>query len=330
MDAFFTNPFMQNFPGNLKHSMFIGNSAFYDLFMAMKTGRLKSGTDEGVYLKLLEDLKINESELYQVFMSLYDSGKVQCCKVTSKEIPIELKEVTMRKSVLKEIGKAYLQNPDSVYHDGFEQSEWKEQLMAAGGTPIIDEDDLQKGKIEYLFIEKSYPLNLHDEFNWARFLADFMFPFKKVRILDPYMYVNIQNVDIKGMIKTITRKCGDNIEIEIISDLSANNKWKPEVLLKKVEKELEPLGGLRGNIKLFTQKGSAGNLFHKRVVWTDFWVINAERGFDFLKLNTGKGTVTKENTLFMSGKYSSKESLWHQIGENWTDYLNLSREVSGI
>jgi len=47
-----------------------------------------------------------------------------------------------------------------------------------------------------------------------------------------------------------------------------------------------------------------------------------------LKLETGKGTVTRENTLFLTGKYSSENSLWNQIDNNWNDYIKISEQVN--
>ena len=325
MNGFFTSSFMEDFPKSLKQSIFSKKTSRYDLFLAMKSGRLIVGTQGISLVSVLESLKQEDFELFQIFSSLEAAGKLKGVDV-SEEISEDLKEIKIRKSILKRIAQGYSQPVDIVYHDNVGANHWKEEIINSGYKPLIDNEDLNNGNVDYLFQEQSIPLNKGVEFNWSRFLADYLYPFKQIRILDPYLFTNVHSIDLNNILKTLLSKCNtEKVCVEIISNLSVNGGERVANVLEKVKKTIEIPNGFK--VKLYSQKGSASRVFHKRVIWTDFWALNAERGFDFLKLEKGKGTVTKENTLFMTGKYSSKNSLWYQIINNWTNYLNLSREI---
>lgn len=327
MNGFFTSSFMEDFPKSLKQSIFSKTTTCYDLFLAMKSGRLSVGTQGISLVSVLDRLKQEDFELFQVFSSLEAAGKLKGVDV-SEEISEDLKEIKIRKSILKRIAEGYSQPVDIVYHDNVGSNHWKEEIINSGYKPLIDNEDLNNGYVDYLFQEQSIPLNKGFEFNWSRYLADYLYPFKKIRILDPYLFTNVQSIDLNNMLKTLLSHCNtEKVSVEIISDLSVNNRERVADVIEKVKKTIEIPYGFKSKVKLYSQKGSASQVFHKRVIWTDFWALNAERGFDFLKLEKGKGTVTKENTLFMTGKYSSENSLWHQINNNWENYLNLSREI---
>ena len=328
MDGFLTSPFISKFPENLKRTVFSGDSNFYDLFIAIKSGKLIAGMDGETFVDLLSQLRDSDQELFHQFYSLEQAGKLQA-KKADHEIPENLKKIALRKSVLKNIGQGYSQPAHSVFHDDVGDSEKKKEIIKIGGKPLIDNKDLDTGSVDYLFHEKSFPLNLGDTFNWARFLSKYISPFTHIRILDPYLFTNIEKADLNNLLTALLRQSNaDTLSIEIISDLEAVKKWRKVEVIEKLRRELNIPKQFRKSLYLYHQKGSGSNVFHKRAIWTNFWTILTERGFDFLKLETGKGTVTSENTLFLTGKYSSESSLWHQIDQNWEDYLNKSEKIS--
>jgi len=328
MDSFFTSPFIIKFPENLKRTLFSDNSNFYDLFKAIKSGKLIAGIDGETFVDLLSKLREAEPELFSLFHSLEAAGKLQAKKVDG-EIHESLSKISIRRSILESISQGYSQPAQSVFHDDVGDSELKKEIIKIGGKPLIDNEDLDSGSVDYLFFEKSIPLNQGNTFNWARFLSKYISPFSHIRILDPYLYTNIEKTDLNNLLTALLRQSNpDKLTIEIISDLEADNKWRKEEVIEKLRRELNLPKQFRKSLHLYHQKGSANNVFHKRAIWTNFWTLLTERGFDFLKLETGKGTVTRENTLFLTGKYSSDSSLWHQVEENWDNYLNKSEKIS--
>ncbi len=327
MDGFLTSPFISKFPENLKRTVFYGDSNFYDLFIAIKSGKLVAGMDGENFVDLISQLRDTDPELFHQFHSLEQAGKLQAKKV-NHEISEILENIALRKSVLKHISPGYSQPAHSVFHDDVGDSKKKKEIIKIGGKPLIDNKDLDTGCVDYLFHEKSVPLNLGDTFNWARFLSKYISPFTHIRILDPYLYTNIEKADLNNMLTTLLRQCNsDKLTIEIISDLESDDKWRKEEVIERLHKDLNISKQFRKSLHLYHQKGSGSNVFHKRAIWTNFWTLLTERGFDFLKLETGKGTVTRENTLFLTGKYSSDSSLWHQIDNNWQDYLGKAELV---
>lgn len=328
MDGFLTSSFIKDFPGSIKKSLFDDSTSFYELFMAIKSGRLSAGTQGDAFVSVLEVLKKNEPEFYKQFISLESSGKLSI-KEGVDFIPEFFKDIKIRKSELKRISEGYYQPADIIYHDIVNENKWKKEIIETGSKPLIDNHDLQSGNVEYLFQETSIPLNQNDEFNWARFLSNYIYPFKKIRILDPFLFVNIGSTDIYNILRALIKQSNqNNLTVEIISNLSADSSRKSENVLEKVRDQLNLPDRFKRSLKLYSQKGTASKIFHKRAIWTDFWVLQAERGLDFLKLETGKGTVSKENTLFLTGRYSSNDSLWHQINENWDNYLKHSKLVN--
>jgi len=243
-------------------------------------------------------------------------------KYVDDKIHESLAKISIRKSILKNLSQGYSQPVQSVFHDDVGDPEMKLEIIKSGGKPLIDDEDLNSGSVGYLFHEKSIPLNRGDSFNWSRFLSSYISPFTHIRILDPYLYTNVKDIDLINMLKTLIRLSKPkNLSIEIISDLEVDNKWRKEEVIEKLRMELNLPKQFMASLTLYHQKGSGSNVFHKRAIWTNFWTLLTDRGFDFLKLETGKGIVTRENTLFLTGKYSSENSLWHQIDNNWQEYL---------
>jgi len=331
MDGFFTTPFLSKFPDNLKSSFFLEESSYFELFKSIKKGFFITGVEKGAFIELLEELKGSEPELFKQLISLESSGKIKASEVKEEIIDV-LKGIKIRKSVLRHISSGYAQKTCSVFHDSIEGSQKKQAIIKSGSKPLIDHDDLHSGRVSYLFEEKSFPQNQKDQFNWARFLKDYNYPFKRIRILDPYLYANLKDIDLNSMLKSLLRYSkSEHVSIEIISNLGAVQRKKDESeedMVQKLTAELKLPPEFADNLTLYTQRGSASPVFHKRAIWTDFWVLLAERGLDFTKLATGQGTVKRENTLYLTGRYSSKNSLWHQIDENWQTYLEKSKQIN--
>ena len=331
MDGFFTTPFLSQFPDNLKSSFFSESSSYYDLFKSIKAGYFITGVEEEAFITLLDELKETEPELFNQLLSLESSGKIKASEVSDQIIDV-LSDIKLRKSVLGQISSGYAQNTNSVFHDNIEDSQKKQAIIKSGSKPLIDHNDLHSGRVSFLFEEKSFPQNQKDQFNWARFLKDYNYPLNRIRILDPYLYANLKDIDLNNMLKSLLRYSkSEYLSIEIISNLGAVKRKIDETeedVVQKVTAELKIPPKFADNLTLYTQKGSASSVFHKRAIWTDFWVLLAERGLDFTKLATGQGTVKRENTLYLTGRYSSKNSLWHQIDENWQTYLEKSKQIN--
>lgn len=329
MDGFLTPAFLQAFPESIRKALFEEESNYYDFYRAIKKGRLIAGTDGECLYDLLESLRQTDPDYFKSLSSLEASGKLQARK-TDELIPEAFKAIKIRKSILKMIASAYAQPADVVYHAEVEDPHLKNEIIKAGNKPLVEKEDLQKARFQHFFKEESFPLNIGDTFNWPRFLSNYVHPFKYIRIKDPYLFKNIHSIDLNSMIKALTRFSDPGqLTIEIISDLSADNNRTEQESLDRVIKALD-LTHSEGYINLYTQKGSASPVFHSRDIWTDFWVLNAERGFDFLKMEAGQGTVTKENKLFLSGRYSSENSSWHQVKDNWENYLQNSKSMDEI
>lgn len=328
MDSFLTSPFFSKFPGNLKRTIFSDSSNYYDLFKAIKSGKMVAGLDRETFVDILSKIREKEPELFSLFNSLESAGKLQT-KNADKKIHESLAKISIRKSILKSISQGYSQPAESVFHDDLDDSQKKLEIIKSGGKPLIVDDDLNSGAVSYFFHEKSIPLNRGDSFNWSRFLSSYISPFTHIRILDPYLYINVRDIDLNNMLKAMIRLSNpQSLTIEVISNLEADKKWRKEEVAEKLIKQLNLPDSFMGSLTLYHQKRSGSNVFHKRAIWTNFWTLLTERGFDFLKLETGKGTVTRENTLFLTGKYSSENSLWHQIDQNWNHYLSKSEQIT--
>lgn len=326
MDGLFTTPFLRKYPTNLKSSYLNLSSLYSELHKSISSGNLKIGVQGEDFVDLLDDLKHAEPAIANHILALEAAGKIKGLKYAKKK-PEELNSLGVRNSVLHHMNGAFSEGTDTIFHDQLDEDKWRDKIVFAGGKPLFLDKDLDKGSIEYLFKEKSFPQNKGKEFNWSRFLRPFVLPIKKVRILDPWLYKGIDNADLYGIINTLIKKSNHTVEIEIISHLTASSGSIEDQVKKKVKNKLNELEGKKIKILLYNQKGSASKIFHKRVIWTDYWVILSEHGLDFLNLKPGKGTVDKENTLYMTGKYSSGDSLWYQIKNNWQRYLNSSKPI---
>ncbi|MBO6586785.1 MAG: hypothetical protein JJ953_11815 [Gracilimonas sp.] len=329
MDGFLTTAFLKSFPENVRKALFDEENNYYDLYRAIKKSLLIVGADGESLYDLLESLSDKDPEFGKSLSSLEAAGKIKA-RTSEDLIPDSFENIKIRKSILKSLASAYTQPADVVFHSIIEDPHWKNELMKVGYKPLVEDNDLLTAKVRHLFKEKSLPLNIGDTFNWARFLSNFVHPFKHIRIKDPYLYKNIHSIDLTGMIKALTRFSDpEQLTIEIISDLHADSNSRVEETIERIRKMID-IPKYKGCLKLYTQRGSASPVFHSREIWTDFWVLNAERGFDFLKLEKGQGKVIKENKLFLTGRYSSEYSAWHQIKDNWDNYLQSSKKVKDL
>jgi len=320
MDGFMTDEFFEKLPKNLRSILFDDSGSYFEFYRALKGGILHLGVSGEKLFTLLEELNQTDPDLSKKLISFVDSGKLKGLK-TEKEIHPKIDLSGIRKGVLRQLSGCYEHDADTLIHDELEQKSWIEKLEAEGQKPLFLDENFTNGNIEYLFKEQSKFLNVGDPFNWSRFLMQYVLPFNRVRILDPFLFVNIRETDLPGILKSISKKSKHGIKVEIISDLSAQDKWTSKEVLERVQTELKDFKSSKIDIALYDQKGGGKDLFHKRVVWTDFWALYTDRGFDFLDIEKGGGTVKRENTLFISGKYASKDSVWHQIEKNWNGYL---------
>lgn len=328
MDGIFTTPFLRDYPGNLKVDLYNVSSIYFELHKAIGKGMLLIGTPGDDLSKLLEEIRTEEPEIAKALIAQVDAGKLKGVHVNN-EVPDVLKKIVAKKSILKKMNAAFAHNADTLFHNRFEEEKWKDQIIFEGGKPVFVESDLLSGKIEFLFKEMSFPLNKEDEFNWARFLVQYVQPFRNVRILDPYLYVHIRKTGLSGILNSLVKKSKYDINVEIISNLSIDSGRKPGEMLEGVREEINQIKRDGINISLYDHS-SASKIFHKRIIWTDFWILLTEHGFDFLKSDTGKSLVDKENTLFLTGKYASNDSIWHQVNNNWGDYIRKSRLILSI
>lgn len=313
MDGYLTGPFIQKLPDNLKASWLPGKSSFSDFYKSVSRGYLQVAVSDEYYFQFIIDLKKKEPELAKSLISLESSGKLRAVHVNFS-ISEKLKISGIRTSTKKHISGGLNIPSDMIFHDTFEQVHLREKISNSTNKPLFLEVDLTDGTIEYLFRERSFNLNIGDTFNWARFIDAFRLPFKSIRILDPYLFRNTSKVDLGGLLSSLSKK-NDDVLIEIISngDKKQINKFKAE---------LNSIKNFKADVRLFNQLSDSGsNTFHRRIIWTDYWVLLAERGFDFLKLRKGLGEVKKETNLFLTGKYASKDSIWYQIENNWQNYL---------
>jgi len=325
MDCYLTSPFMTSFPDKLKEYFLKPDNCFDQFYKSISNNNLRAGTDLNKFVELLESLKASEHEIFKAFSDLEAAGKLKTNKKTD-EIPDSIRKLHIRKSVLKTIGSAFSQEADMVMHDGFEKQEWKNNIMIEGGKPVIDNSDMESGRVAFLFSEKSDTLEIGDQFSWSQFLSPYIYPFKNIRILDPYLYANFRNIRFRELIRILSSKSKNGLIVEIISDSKKGEKYNRN---SKSEKDLmdEVISSISENvsnsirIKLYTQKTIGKDLFHARVLWTDFWNISFERGFDFLVSDASKSKVKWQNDIFITGKYASNKSTYHKISDNWNKYL---------
>lgn len=320
MDGFMTDSFFEKLPKNLKSILFDDSGSYFELYRALKEGNLQMGVSGEKLSILLDELTQSDPDLSKRLISFVDSGKLRGLKKAG-EIHPKINVSGIRKGVLKQLSGCYDHDTDALFHDEFEHKSWKEKLEIEGKKPLFLDEDFTNGDVEYLFKEQSKYLNVGALFNWSRYLMPYVLPFNKIRILDPYLFVNIRDTNLTELLKTLSKKSNHGIRVEIISDLSAQDKWTPKQVINRVNAELKDLKSSKIEIVLYDQKGGGKELFHKRVVWTDFWALYTDRGFDFIEIEKGGGKVKRENTLFITGKYASKDSVWHQVDRNWEDYL---------
>lgn len=316
MDGYLTKPFINNLSSNLKASWMPGKNAFSDFYKSIAKGAMKVAVSDENFMKVIESLNEVEPELAKALLSLESGGKIQSVNIDAT-IPSELNISGIRKSIRRSISGGVKVPTDIIFHDFFDNLEARGKISAVLKKPLFLEIDLVDGKIEYLFRERSFNFDIGDAFSWARFVSGYALPFQRIRILEPYLYKNVTDVDLSGLLKTLTKNSHNPI-IEIIS------RGKESEIIK-IKDELESIENLNADIRLYNQLSDVSSLFHKRVVWTDYWVLLAERGFDFLKPKKehrrGLGEVKLENNLFLTGKYASKKSIWHQVNKNWEEYI---------
>jgi hypothetical protein len=312
MDGYLTDPFLHNLPENLKASWLPGDSAFSDFYKSISKGWFQVAVSDESFLDFIETLRSKEPELAKSLIELMAGGKLRSVQINS-EIPDELNITGIRKSVKSKISGGLNLPADTIFHDVLESTELREKVVMATLKPLFLESDLTEGKIEFLFRERSFSLNIGDTFNWARFISNYVFPFQNIIILDPYIYKDAKKIDLAGLLRVLTKE-SENPSIDFIS-------IGDEEQILKVINEIKSNKDLKAEIRFYRQLSDTSNTFHKRVIWTDYWALLGERGFNFVKIKKGMGKIIKETNLYLTGKYASKRSIWHQTRDNWSSYL---------
>ena len=333
MDCYLTSSFMTRFPERLRQSLLEPN-CFYDLYKSISNNCLIAGTDLLSFMELLESQKTSENEIIKVLSGLEAAGKLQTIKKTD-EMPDFVRQLNIRKSVIEKIGPAFSKKADMVVHDKFEIQKWKTDIMMEGGKPVIDNHDLESGQVAFLFSEKSETLKIGADFSWDRILSPYIFPFKKVRILDPYFYANFKSIRFGELLNTLSSKSKGGLDVEIISDSKVlernnrNSRREKDLMDEVIESMKQNIPNMM-QIKLYSQKWQGKDFFHARVLWTDFWALHFDRGFDFLESEGSSVKVKRLNMLFQTGKYASKNNVYHEISDNWDSFLQHSRLYHSI
>lgn len=329
MSGFFTSSFLNTFPYKVLKAYSSEYSGYLEILNVTQKGTFRVFVNTNTFLALLENIKSEHNDLYKLLTSLHASSKIKSIKVDESIIPPLVETMRgIRKSIAKEINTGISCSCDSILVDKFENIACRENITRITGIPIFLESDIESKEIDYLFKEQSFYHVIGSDFSWARFLNDYTLPFTKIRILDPYLYVNIEHIDFTSILRTLCKKSNNTVNVQIISDINASRKYPKSEILEKVNSILRDVNVLNVHVELFMQNSSASKLFHKRVIWTDFWSLLMDRGFDFIKYDNGRFFTANENTLFMSGKYATNTSSWSQINNQWNSYLNSSSPLN--
>lgn len=327
-DAYFTEPFLEQFPGNVYGSGQNIDNAFTDLYQALRDGNLLASADGNALIRVIEILKEDVNrDLAKVLEGLETAGKIKAVEEI-KEMPTCFESITMPKKKRQLIGCALAQPADTVYHDNLEVSDNQREFMKAGKKPLFINAQLKSGEIRLLYKEKSAVFNIGDQFQWSSALPHCKVPLTEIRILDPYFYKWIDEIDLESMLKPMVKLSDSNINISVISNVNIVSKVKPEEVKEKVHKTISAINIPKVNFTLYTQKRGYGNLFHKRVLWTNYWALKSDRSFNFTR--TSKDGDTKleyENTLNYTGRYTGKQSTWYDIYDRWNEYLKGSVKI---
>jgi hypothetical protein len=330
-DAYFTDPFLKQFPDNLFESVLSVESSFNDLWRALQRGDLLASADGNTLLNIIEKLKSTEPELAKVLAKVLEgletAGKIKAVKGI-EEMPACFEHIIMPKKKLKQIACAFAQPAATVYHDELNEANKHQAFMKAGKKPMFLNAQLKTGEIQFLYEVKQTVLNIGDPFQWSSVLPPCKFPLAEIRILDPYLYKWINDIDLESMLKPLVKCSGTKVSISVISDVNAISKLKPEEVKEKVHKAILALNIQEVNFTLYSQKRRRGNIFHKRVLWTNLWALQSDTSLNFIKTSKdGNSKVRYENTLTYIGRYTGMQSTWYDIYSRWDVYLKESVKI---
>jgi hypothetical protein len=326
-DAYFTDPFLKQFPDNLLGSALSLESAFIDLYRSLQRGDLVASADGDTLLNIIEKLKSTEPELAKVLEGLETAGKIKAVKGI-EEIPACFESITMPKKKRKQIACAFAQPADTVYHDELNEANKHQAFMKAGKKPLFLNAQLRNREIQFLYVERSATFNVGDPFQWVSALPPYEFPLAEIRILDPYLYKWINDIDLESMLKPLVKFSDSKVSISVISDVNASSKLKPEEVKEKVHKAISAINIPEVNFSLYNQKRGGGNVFHERVLWTNLWALQSGRSFNFIETcKNGNTKVRSKNTLNYTGRYTGKQSTWYDIYSRWDELLKDSVKI---
>lgn len=322
MASFLAEPFLRKFPDNVRKSLSDPESLYLIIYDRIRNGSMPVVTLRQSFINFMQDLKKKDPEIYSCLTSLYEGKKLGMLE-NSNGISDALSNLTIRKSVLNEITPAANNSINTIFYDEFENKKWQEWLITALNKPLFLERQIIEGEIEFLFKNQFTNLKPGETFSIESTFSKLRLPFKKIRILDPYLYDNINHIPLYRIIKSITKKI-QSVDVEIISSLEPDRSANPEKIKLDLMNHFSSYDIKGVNITLRSQRRSGKDVFHRRVIWTDFWCLKSDQSFNFLNTNSDYKKVKMENDLNVAGKYSSKESIWHKINNDWEVYQYYS------
>jgi len=319
---------MRKFPENVRKSLSDPQGSYLIIYDRIRNGSMPVVTVRQSFIEFMEDLKMKDPEIYSCLTSLVDDKKL-CMLENSAEISKSLSNLTIRKSVLNEITPAAHNLVNTIFYDEFENNNWQEWLIKALKKPLFLDGEIRDGKVEFLFKNLFFNFKPGETFSFENTFSKLRLPIKNIRILDPYLYTNIDQIPLDRIINSITKK-GQIVDIEIISSLEPDKYANPDKIKEKVLNQFSSYNFNGQNITLRSQRRSGKDVFHRRVIWTDFWCLKSDQSFNFLDKDSDYKKVKMENDLNVSGKYSSKESIWQKINADWEVYQYYSKILQNL
>lgn len=326
MSAYFSNLFLKQLPNNIWESIIQEQNDYSRLRDSIRNGFFTFLADGKVATDVLDTLRHENRDLYRMFESIILADGV------FKYLPSSDKNHTSADSDLSGVKKSIVndENVHSVYFEKLDASSGKNKLTNELNKPVFLDRDLKNQKIGFLFMNDSITFDINSDFDWYSFLKPYLLPFKRIRILDPYLFDSILRNDrafFDSFIESIT-SASRFVDIEIISDLK-NFKHDETFLKNTFQKFITPFETDNYRITLRTQNRAASELFHQRVIWTDFWLLKLDRGFDFLKNSRDKNKtiINKSNPVDLYGRFAATRTLWNHFFDDWGLYLKNSRPI---
>lgn len=328
-DAHFTPPFLENLPRKVMESPFGSQDAYQFMHNSLKAGHLRATADGSVLLQTIERLRNSEPVLARLLSNLESAGKLRAVEPVP-ELPSCFESIIMPKKQRELIGCSFAQSAEALFHDGDLATDKHELFMKNGAKPLFLSSQLHTGTIQILFAEKSGSVRAGEPFRWGDVLPPFRAPVTEIQILDPYFYVNIASIDLKALLPPLLRIAPADVSLSIISDASVSSTFTPQEVMDKVRETFAGLELPGVRLSLYAQKGSASALFHQRLLWTNLWTLQSDRGFDLTKAGSAGSSISRyDNNFLLTGRYTSHTSNWHYHRNRWDSLIAASDKVVG-